>query len=583
MKFKKEKNKNSHKITLNTKSLKLNRTPVKIGRKQGRKMNMNTLFISMFSYRKYLVDNNLVMIKDKYMKKIQMTLITALTFVMMCSASWAATYYIDGTNGNDTNSGSQSAPWKTIGKANSTLKAGDTVYIKKGTYKETIRPSGSGTKGSYITYAQNGKDEVVINGVSGSGANLENRSYIMIDGIKFLNIGQHWVDMYPNSSHNIIKNCHMEEAGAYDGIWIREGSNYNKILNNKLIGKCGPKNLIDIWAGSHNLIDGNEFYGGPHDAIYLRDLPDGSSNYNIIRNNYIQNKWHSNLDNAAADYILIENNVIVDAGEDTANNMCGSSRDQSSPKEEKKGLQLMAQYSIVRNNILVNNGYGIGLASGSYSTEKPWKNDCIDNRIYHNTISKNVVGIRHNNSKSSSTDNIIKNNILYNDRDYSIKVPSVDKNYFINNNITGAEVRYSPLDIRKDNLSINPLFVDEKNRDFRLQENSKMIDKGAFLTKTENSGSGKTIKLEDARYFMDGWGIIEGDLIQLEGQTQTARITSVDYKTNTITVDASLSWTKGKGVSLPYQGSAPDIGAFEFEKKNSGLIAPSSLRVSFVE
>jgi hypothetical protein len=62
---------------------------------------------------------------------------------------------------------------------------------------------------------------------------------------------------------------------------------------------------------------------------------------------------------------------------------------------------------------------------------------------------------------------------------------------------------------------------------------------------------------------MDGWGIIEGDLIQLEGETQKVRITYVDYDNNTITVDSNISWNQGQGVSLAYEGSAPDIGAYE--------------------
>ena len=67
---------------------------------------------------------------------------------------------------------------------------------------------------------------------------------------------------------------------------------------------------------------------------------------------------------------------------------------------------------------------------------------------------------------------------------------------------------------------------------------------------------------------MDGWGMqalgVLGDIIQLEGQTKRAKIINVDYSTNTITVDESLTWTKGQGVSLAYSGNKPDIGAYEY-------------------
>lgn len=46
-----------------------------------------------------------------------------------------ATYYIS-TTGNDTNSGTIGSPWKTLAKASTTLNAGDTVYIRGGTYAD---------------------------------------------------------------------------------------------------------------------------------------------------------------------------------------------------------------------------------------------------------------------------------------------------------------------------------------------------------------------------------------------------------------------------------------------------------------
>ena len=65
---------------------------------------------------------------------------------------------------------------------------------------------------------------------------------------------------------------------------------------------------------------------------------------------------------------------------------------------------------------------------------------------------------------------------------------------------------------------------------------------------------------------MDGWGIpgVQGDRIQILGTTQKAKITSVNYDTNTIVVDTNLTWTMGQGIALAYEGSTPDLGAFEY-------------------
>ncbi len=117
------------------------------------------------------------------------------------------------------------------------------------------------------------------------------------------------------------------------------------------------------------------------------------------------------------------------------------------------------------------------------------------------------------------------------------------------------------------NIQQDPLFVDAANNDFQLQFNSPMIDAGDFLTVITNpSGSGNQITVTDVRYFYDGYGIAgeQGDLIRLENG-QTAQILDIDYSAGNdiIILDRQISWSNGEKVSLYYQGSAPDIGAYE--------------------
>ncbi len=85
-----------------------------------------------------------------------------IVLVLLCgwlalspSASWAATYYVDGSNpsARDTNPGTQAQPWKTIGKATGLLQPGDTVYVKAGVYRELVILSKSGTAAKPITIA----------------------------------------------------------------------------------------------------------------------------------------------------------------------------------------------------------------------------------------------------------------------------------------------------------------------------------------------------------------------------------------------------------------------------------------------
>jgi len=504
-----------------------------------------------------------------------------LLFILLSANTALATDYYIAKTGNDGNSGtSTSSPWFTTSKADSTLIAGDTVYLRTGTYTQTINPTNSGTTGNYITYRAY-EEEVVTITDSYDLADLSGKSYIVIDGLRFIDAGHYWINM-EGATNCIISNGYYEKARGWAGFRLTEGANYNKIQNNTLIATCpcssicedqgGPHDIVNIKDSNHILVEGNIIVGGTHDAIGVYDRVSGQ-NYTVIRNNYIQNKMHSNIDIWGIEYLLFENNVVADGGNERTTNWCGSDGDRAMPDLEHKGIMTNTKYAIIRNNTAVNNGTGISLTTPSNLLSEPWKVICTDNRYYNNTISRNITGVRHN-SVNPTVGNIIKNNIMYNNRSYEVDIydgtGTDSTNYFINNNILGASQRYSDGDTTSNNISVNPEFINlvsdpnSSESDFNLQSTSPMIDAGVFLTVTVGSGSGTTITVDDARYFMDGWGIIEGDLIQLDGQTQTSRITNVNYSTNVLTVDTSLTWSSGQGVSLPYEGTAPDIGAFEY-------------------
>ena len=115
------------------------------------------------------------------------------------------------------------------------------------------------------------------------------------------------------------------------------------------------------------------------------------------------------------------------------------------------------------------------------------------------------------------------------------------------------------------NVEVDPGFVNAPGHDFHLAANSPMVDNGAFLTKASTAGSGTVLTVDDANWFCDGFGIegLVGDTIQLQGQTATATIVSIDYAARTLTLDRALTWSAGQGVSLAFNGAGPDIGAFE--------------------
>lgn len=76
----------------------------------------------------------------------------------------ATTYYVDGTNGSDTNNGtSLNTAFKTIQKAANVMIAGDTSYIRTGTYRETVAPVNSGSSGLPIKFKAYNNEVVTVN------------------------------------------------------------------------------------------------------------------------------------------------------------------------------------------------------------------------------------------------------------------------------------------------------------------------------------------------------------------------------------------------------------------------------------
>ena len=110
-------------------------------------------------------------------------LILSFSFLPIISDAWSATYYVDATNGNDSNNGlSESTVWKTIAKVNaSSFNPGDQILFRRGqTWREQLTVPSSGSAGNPITF-----------GAYGSGAKP------IIDASNLITPGTSWTAATP--------------------------------------------------------------------------------------------------------------------------------------------------------------------------------------------------------------------------------------------------------------------------------------------------------------------------------------------------------------------------------------------------
>jgi len=262
---------------------------------------------------------------------------------------------------------------------------------------------------------------------------------------------------------------------------------------------------------------------------------------------------------------------------------------QTSPVDQYPTVfKLLGERNIFRYNIIKGTGNitnARGLRSETYLYSSGWlPNTAQYNHVYNNVINgvygtEGANGAIYVGTNNSSPDswcryNVYKNNIVFsNTGQYEITLQSgslISGNQFRRNiiwrnstqtviwNTTGRTIaqQESASSDWTGNLYANP----NLNNSYQPLVGSPAIGAGWELTQANGSGSGVVITVDDASYFYDGNGITVGDTVQIGGATRL--VTDVNYSTNQITVNSTITWSDNQGVSLPYSGSAPNIGVY---------------------
>ncbi|WP_237742716.1 Calx-beta domain-containing protein [Actinopolymorpha alba] len=157
----------------------------------------------------------------------------SVVVVAAVPARAASIYYVDAVHGNDsTGNGSAGSPWRSISKAAGVAGAGDTVRIRSGTYRETIRPANSGTSGNPITFEPDTGADVTV-----SGADLLMGSWTALPDSVFrkpvsLPMGDFLDQVYVDGvANNLARSPNTPVGNLYDPkLWERDAATSNGSL-----------------------------------------------------------------------------------------------------------------------------------------------------------------------------------------------------------------------------------------------------------------------------------------------------------------------------------------------------------------
>ena len=373
-------------------------------------------------------------------------------FVGVCGAfGQANSFFYVSTTGDDSNPGTQAAPWRTVQHAVDTVRAGGTVNVRGGVYQELviIKASGNPTEG-YITFRSYPGETAILDAqhlspsARGGVLTIQNKSYIRIEGIEIRNFrtaehrltplgisvmgaGSH-IELVKNNVHHIEQTFNGRDAPGHgaNGFGIAVYGTDPKTPISELVIDGNEVHHLQTGSSESLVVNGNvtnfritnnivhdnnnigiDVIGfertAPDPAVdQARDgIVSGNLVYNITSRG---NPAYGNEQNSDGIYvdggtrILIEQNVMHDV--DFGIELASEHKDRAT------------SYITARNN-LIYHSHTAGVSIGGYAPERGHTDHCrvLNNTLYENDTSE--TGSGEFQMQWNMADDIFENNIVY--------------------------------------------------------------------------------------------------------------------------------------------------------------------------
>ena len=464
-----------------------------------------------------------------------------MLFACVSSAFGQSTFsFYVSTTGNDSNPGTQAAPWRTIQHAADTVRAGGTVNVRGGVYEELVSVNASGnTTDGYITFRSYPGESAVLDaghlvpdGRSGI-LTIHDKSYVRIEGFEIRNFrtaedrltplgisvmgaGSH-LELLKNNVHHIEQTFNGRDGPGHgaNGFGIAVyGTDAKTPISDLVIDgnevhhlQTGSSESLVVNGNvtnfriTHNVVHDNNNIGidvigfertAPDPAVdQARDgVVSGNLVYNITSRG---NPAYGNEQNSDGIYvdggtrILIEQNVMHDV--DFGIELASEHKDRAT------------SYIIARNN-LIYHCHTAGVSIGGYAPERGHTDHStvVNNTLYENDTSE--TGSGEFQMQWNMSDNVFANNIVYagprclmtliRSQVEKQKPPvAIDHNLYYcasgskastweesSAHVTGFDKYVESTGNDRHSQFLDPHFVDATTKDFHLRSDSPAIAAG---------------------------------------------------------------------------------------------------------
>ena len=239
--------------------------------------------------------------------------------------SAGAVFYISPT-GSDTNAGTLAAPWRTVQKALSTLTAGQTAYVRGGTYAQNLTMMRGGTVSSPITIREFPGEQAILAAGSGESNNMpleigNGAAYVRFQGLTFDGAtGSSTTNIYAwGNAHDVeFSDCEVRNSQR-QGFFSEKTNSHIQIIGCRFHdnGGTGPVQLDhNIYIeGSYNAVIGNVLEGAVN-GNGIQVYP--SSDHIVIASNTITDNFREGIiigsdGSTTTTDALIVNNIITNS------------------------------------------------------------------------------------------------------------------------------------------------------------------------------------------------------------------------------------------------------------------------------